>query len=59
MDSGDTWQTVTPQWTGRAVNVRCQMTSKGTETEPTQLFELFNDQSQIWLSTDGETWIAK
>jgi hypothetical protein len=59
LDAGNHWKIVAQQWTGRAVNVRCQMTSNGTETEPTQLFELFNDQSQIWLSTDGETWIAK
>jgi hypothetical protein len=58
-DSGDTWEHVTPQWTGRAVKVRRQMAGSGMEAVPTKFFELLNDQSQIWLSTDGKTWIAK
>jgi hypothetical protein len=59
LDAGNHWKIVAQQWTGRAVSVRCQMTGSRMETEPTKFFELFNDQSQIWLSTDGETWIAK
>jgi hypothetical protein len=58
-DSGDTWERVTPQWTGRAVKVRRQMASSGMEAVPTKFFELLNDQSQVWLSTDGMTWTAK
>ena len=59
MDAGNHWEHVTPQWTGRAVEVRRQMASSDMEAVPTKFFELLNDQSQIWLSTDGKTWIAK
>ena len=58
-DSGVTWEHVTPQWTGRAVKVRRQTAGSGVEAVPTKFFELLNDQSQIWLSTDGKTWIVK
>ena len=58
-DSGDTWKHVTPQWTGRAVKVRRQMVNSGTGAVPTEFFELLNDQSQVWLSTDGKTWTVK
>jgi len=31
----------------------------GAVSHPDTVFELVNDQSQVWLSTDGKTWIAR
>ncbi len=58
-NSGETWKPVNRQWTGRAAKVRRQVAGSDTEAAPTKFFELFNDQNQVWLSTDGKTWIAK
>jgi hypothetical protein len=58
-NSGETWSPVNRQWTGRAMKVRRQMAGSDMETVPTKFFELLNDQNQVWLSTDGKTWIAK
>jgi hypothetical protein len=68
-ESGDTWEQVTRQWTGRAVTVRTETSDSeaagdsssgtGAASPPIAFFELLNDQSQIWLSIDGKTWIAR
>jgi hypothetical protein len=31
----------------------------GAASSPATFFEILNDKNQVWLSTDGETWIAK
>jgi hypothetical protein len=33
--------------------------SSGAMSETDTVFELLNDQSQLWLSTDGKIWTAK
>jgi len=74
VDNGDTWQHITPDWTGRAVLVRTKkpasgpLTAKMNEKEsgaggvaasPATFFEIVNDKSQVWQSTDGMVWLPK
>jgi hypothetical protein len=78
-DSGETWDKVKRQWTGRAVLVRKNAARKpqeaalpaaksedardtsgsGAVSESDAVFELVNDQGQVWLSTDGKIWAAR
>ncbi len=78
-DSGATWEPVTKQWTGRAVEVRRQSegagkseappaaganpagdtSGSGAASQPGAVFQLLNDQSQVWVSADGRVWAAK
>jgi hypothetical protein len=76
-DSGNTWEHVDRQWTGRAVMVRVHADSTaasgaapaaqlqaapanpGAAPSPPPLFEILNDKSQLWLSTDGKIWLPK
>ncbi len=51
-DGGGHWESVARQWSGRAVTVRMR-------TNEPAVFELVNDQAQIWVSTDGRVWTAK
>jgi hypothetical protein len=57
---GGQWMPVATQWTGRAVLVRARQgsTQTGTSSQPA-IFELFNDKSGTWVSSDGRTWIAE
>ena len=76
VDAGNHWETVTQQWTGRAVEVRTETkysasaapaarapvnssSDAGAAPSPASFFEILNDKNQAWLSTDGESWIAK
>ena len=76
VDAGNHWETVTQQWTGRAVEVRTETkysasaapaarapanssSDAGAAPAPASFFEILNDKNQAWLSTDGESWIAK
>jgi len=76
VDAGNHWETVTQQWTGRAVAVRTEpkysasaafaarapantSSDAGAAPSPASFFEILNDKNQAWLSTDGESWIAK
>ena len=34
-------------------------TDTGAAPSPASFFEILNDKSQAWVSTDGETWVAK
>jgi Putative zinc-finger len=57
---GGQWIPVAAQWTGRAVLVRAGQTSSRDETTPQPaIFELVNDKSGTWVSSDGRTWTAE
>lgn len=61
-DSGKKWQSISSQWTGRALLVRTRPvgTEGGALRAPQTLrFELVNDKLQTWLSYDGRTWTAQ
>jgi hypothetical protein len=74
-DAGKNWELVPRQWTGRAILVRraagdpiqqsplaAQDVSNqpaAVESQPSIVFEIVNDESQVWRSADGETWTAK
>ena len=74
-DSGETWDKVERQWTGRAIAVRRHSDRSDTggavpapDTAPVDsgavshsdtVFELVNDQSQVWISVDGKIWTTK
>lgn len=49
-DAGVTWQTVAPQWTGRAMSVRV-VDAAG--------FELVNENGAVWSSVDGLIWKSR
>jgi photosystem II stability/assembly factor-like uncharacterized protein len=51
-DAGGHWESVRQQWSGQAVAVRMQTNAPG-------VYELVNDQGQVWVSTDGRAWTAK
>jgi hypothetical protein len=51
LDNGTNWQPVKQQWTGRATRVAL---SAGGAT-----LELINEQSAVWVSTDGTTWTPR
>jgi hypothetical protein len=62
-DAGAHWEPVTKEWSGRAISVRTPAEPKeslggaGVTTEP--IFELVNDQGQVWVSQDGRSWKAR
>jgi hypothetical protein len=62
-DSGGHWESVARQWSGQAVAVRMQAAARanpsGAAPSPEAVFEIVNDQGQVWVSTDGRTWKAK
>ena len=76
-DSGETWEKIKRQWTGRAVvarshpeDTRAPYAAPAPETEgaiagsgnvfqPDTVFDLVNDQSQVWISPDGRIWTPK
>ncbi len=74
-DSGETWDKVERQWTGRAIVVRRHSDRSdtggaaaapdtahgnlGAVSHPDTVFELVNDQSRVWISEDGKIWTAK
>jgi hypothetical protein len=61
-DSESRWESVAKQWTGRAVAVRVQPApgaNDGATPATPAIFEIVNDQGQIWVSTDGRIWKAK
>ena len=51
-DGGSHWENVVRQWSGQAVTVR-------TQARAPDVYELVNDQGQMWVSTDGRVWTAK
>jgi hypothetical protein len=57
-DSGQHWEPVAQQWTGRAIKVRAKTGLSGN-TAPATGFELQNDAGSIWSSADGKTWTAQ
>jgi len=59
--AGSGWETVTKQWSGRAVVVRLQVSAAGesVSTSAETVFEIVNDQGQVWVSTDGRNWKAQ
>jgi hypothetical protein len=60
--SGIHWESVAKQWTGRAVSVRVQPRLDeyhGAAPLPAAVFEIVNDQGQVWVSTGGRIWKAK
>lgn len=58
-DSGSQWKSVAKQWSGRAVTVRLQAAGANEGATPGSVFELVNDQGQVWASEDGKTWKAQ
>jgi hypothetical protein len=75
VDQGATWKQVPAQWAGHAVALRLHSnTAKAAPAAPSaapqtaaappnatapNLFELSNNQGQLWLSLDGLTWTAR
>ena len=57
-DSGEHWEPITRQWTGRAVEVRAKTGLSGN-TAQAGVFELKNDAGSTWASADGKTWSAQ
>jgi hypothetical protein len=57
-DSGEHWQPVPQQWTGRAIEVRAKTSLTGN-TAPEMKFELKNETGSTWASADGMTWTAQ
>jgi hypothetical protein len=51
-ESGTTKATPTPETAG-------DTSGSGPVSEPGTVFELVNDQSRVWISVDGQIWIAK
>lgn len=64
-DAGAHWDAIDRRWTGKAVEVRTQMdvntkAESAVGEEPSQIvFELVNDQGEVWVSTDGRSWKAR
>jgi photosystem II stability/assembly factor-like uncharacterized protein len=61
-DSGRHWESVAQQWSGRAVAIRVEPVvgaNENAEPSAAAIFEIVNDQGQVWLSTDGRNWKAK
>jgi hypothetical protein len=63
-DSGGRWNLVARQWTGRALTVRIQAVAakakkSSAASSPGSVFEIVNDQGEVWISTDGRIWKAK
>ena len=57
-DSGEHWQPVPQQWTGRAIEVRTK-TSLSGNTAPEMKFDLKNETGSTWASADGKTWTTR
>ena len=57
-DSGEHWQQIAQQWTGRAIEVRVKTGLSGSAA-PATGFELQNDAGSTWASADGKTWTAQ
>jgi hypothetical protein len=57
-DSGQHWEQVARQWTGRAIEVRAK-TGLSSNAAPAGGFELKNEAGSIWASVDGKTWTAQ
>jgi hypothetical protein len=57
-DSGQHWEPVARQWTGRAIEVRAKSVLSGSPATA-EIFELKNDAGSTWASTDGKTWTAQ
>jgi hypothetical protein len=57
-ETGEYWEPVARQWTGRAIEVRAKTGSSGG-TAPATGFELKNDAGSTWASADGKTWTAQ
>jgi hypothetical protein len=57
-DSGEHWEQVARQWTGRAIEVRAK-TSLSGNTAPEMKFELKNETGSTWASADGKIWTAQ
>jgi hypothetical protein len=59
-DGGKHWLAVKASWTGRAIAVRTQpAAAEISENAPTRafpVFELSTDDSQKWISVDGQHW---
>ncbi len=61
-DSGISWESVAKQWSGRAVAIRVEPVMGGNERAESWragIFEIVNDQGQVWMSTDGRNWQSK
>lgn len=60
-DAGVHWESIGPQWSGRAVAVRSQAEVKPSADggAPENTFELVNEEGQVWTSPDGRSWKAK
>lgn len=64
-DAGVHWNLVERQWTGMAVEVRTQSEVQAKADAATgggsfqSVFELVNDQGQVWMSADGQSWKAE
>ncbi|MGC1462209.1 MAG: zf-HC2 domain-containing protein [Terracidiphilus sp.] len=61
-DSGRHWESIALQWSGRAVAIRVEPVvgaNENAEPSAAVIFEIVNDQGQVWLSTDGRNWKAK
>jgi hypothetical protein len=56
-DSGQHWEPVAQQWTGRAIEVRAKSVLSSSPATHI-IFELQNDAGSIWVSADGKTWTA-
>jgi hypothetical protein len=57
-DSGEHWEQVARQWTGRAIEVRAKTGLSGS-TAPAGGFELKNEAGSTWASANGKTWTAQ
>jgi hypothetical protein len=57
-ETGEHWEPVARQWTGRAIEVRAKSVLSG-DTATAFIFELKNDAGSTWASTDGKTWTAQ
>jgi hypothetical protein len=69
-DAGQNWEAVAQQWTGRVIQVNVNLAAnqdsvakspaaRTAAANTPALFELVNDSSLRWTSTDGKTWKAK
>jgi hypothetical protein len=74
-DAGKTWERVPRQWTGRAILVRRALGNQSeqeslaaqsagnqpaaAQPQSSPVFEIVNDQGQVWFGSDGKSWMAK
>ncbi|HME57984.1 MAG TPA: zf-HC2 domain-containing protein [Terracidiphilus sp.] len=57
-ETGEHWEPVARQWTGRAIEVRAKSVLSGSPATA-EIFELKNDAGSTWASADGKTWTAQ